>query len=162
MQSRNNHPPHWKLQNLLYLAPARSPLIRGRLVQRQKRSKRYSSCIRSIPILTTSTAATKAPKLNVMIRMSFSFRGNLMLVSMGIGRKRMAKSVMMLTGADDKNKVTMSMHLTVGGTGSINAAPIGRHCKVFRNVNVKPATLTTTSVAMVIHLKTSWFLANVR
>lgn len=113
-------------------------------------------------ILTTSTTATNPPKLNVIIRMIFSFRGSLMLVKIGIGRKSIARSVMILTGAEDRYRVTISMHLAVGDIGSSKAAPTGRHWSILRKVKARPATLTTVSVATVDHLNIGWFLDRVK
>ena len=76
-----------------------------------------------------------------------------MLVRIGIGRNSIAKSVIILTGAEDRYSVTMSVHLAVGCIGSSKAAPTGRHWMMFRMVKARPATLTTVSVAMVDHLK---------
>ena len=53
-------------------------------------------------IRTTSTAATKTPKLKVMMRIIFCFFGKRMLVRMGIGKNSMARSVMMLSGAEER------------------------------------------------------------
>ena len=55
--------------------------------------------------------ATKAPKLKVIMRIIFCFRGKRMLVRMGIGRNSIARSVIMLTGAEDMNRVTISVHV---------------------------------------------------
>lgn len=65
----------------------------------------------------TSTTATKNPKLKVMTRMIFCLRGSRICVRMGLGRKRMARSVTMLTGDEDRYRVKMSMHLAPSGKG---------------------------------------------
>ena len=77
-----------------------------------------------------------------------------MLVKMGMGRNNSARSVIMFTGAEERYRVTISMHLADGRMGSSNAAPTGLHWKIAKNVKAAPATLTTTSVAMVVHLNT--------
>lgn len=56
----------------------------------------------SSAIRTTSTAVTKAPKLKVTMRISFSLRGNLIAVRIGIGSMSRARSVMMLMGAEER------------------------------------------------------------
>lgn len=81
---------------------------------------------------------------------------------MGIGRNNSARSVIILTGAEDKYNVTMSMHLSAGGRGKSNVAGTGRHWKMLSSVKAVPATLTTASVQSVVHLKTRWFFDKVR
>ena len=61
---------------------------------------------------------------------------------------------MILTGAEDKYKVTMSMQRAADGVGSSKAADTGRHWRMLSNVKAVPAILTTIRVAIVDHLKT--------
>jgi len=72
-----------------------------------------------------------------------------MLVRIGMGRKRIAKSVIILTGAEERYSVTISVHWAVGGTGDSNAAAMGRHCTMFKRVRASPAMLTTAIVETV-------------
>lgn len=72
---------------------------------------------------------------------------------MGMGKNNSARSVMILTGAEDKYKVTISMQWAADGVGSSKAAETGRHWKILRRVNDIPARLTTIRVAIVDHLK---------
>ena len=48
-----------------------------------------------------------------------------MPVNTGIGRNKMAKSVMILTGAEDRYKVTISVQMADDGGGSMNTAATG-------------------------------------
>ena len=45
----------------------------------------------------------------------------------GIGSRRIKRSVMILTGADDKYKVVISVQRAYGGFGSLNNDDTGRH-----------------------------------
>jgi hypothetical protein len=74
-------------------------------------------------------------------------------VNIGNGKKRMARSVIILTGADARDRFKMLMHLAPLGWGYWNAALIGRHWMICRIVNTHPATFTTTSIVMVASLK---------
>lgn len=84
-----------------------------------------------------------------MTRMIFCFFGKRMLVKMGIGRNSRDKSVMMFNGADERYTVTMLVHVAESGTGVVQAALTGRHCRMLRRVKASPPTLTTTSTAIV-------------
>ena len=53
-------------------------------------------------ILTTSTTIAKKPKPKVMTRIVFCRLGRRILVKIGIGRKRIARSVMMFTGEEER------------------------------------------------------------
>lgn len=75
-----------------------------------------------------------------------------MPVKIGIGRKRIARSVMMLTGAEERYNTTIYWQWSMAGTGVLKAALTGLHWKAFKNVNAMPAKLTTARVARVAHL----------
>jgi hypothetical protein len=76
-----------------------------------------------------------------------------MAVKTGIGRNRIARSVIMLRGAVERYSVTISSHVADDGMGVSNAALIGLHWNVLRKVNAMPPRFTKTKVAIVIHLK---------
>jgi hypothetical protein len=95
----------------------------------------------------TSTTATKNPKLNVITRIIFCFRGRRMRVRIGLGKTKMARSVMILTGEEDRYSVKISVQCASTGSEAANAAPTGRHWKILTKVNASPATLTTSKVA---------------
>lgn len=76
---------------------------------------------------TTSTAVTKMPKPKVTYKMIFCFCGRLMPLRTGIGSRRIKRSVMILTGAEDKYKVVISVQREYGGFGSLNKDDTGRH-----------------------------------
>lgn len=67
-----------------------------------------------------------------------------MPVSTGIGRTRIARSVIIFTGAEHRYIVTMDIHCPV--LVEENAALTGLHWKAFRNVRIKPETLTIARV----------------
>jgi len=62
-----------------------------------------------------------------MIRIVFCFFGNCMLVRIGIGRKSMARSVIIFSGAEERYKVTIFVQVAESGTGFSKAAVTGRH-----------------------------------
>jgi hypothetical protein len=64
---------------------------------------------------------------------------------MGIGRNKMAKSVRILTGAELKYSVTISMHVVPADRGSSRVFATGRHWKMLSSVRAVPATTATTS-----------------
>jgi hypothetical protein len=80
-----------------------------------------------------------------------------MVVRIGMGRNSMARSVIMLSGADERYMVTISVHCAELGIGVLNTAFTGVHCQTLSIVKAKPPAFTTKSVAMVAHLKT-WLL----
>ena len=86
-------------------------------------------------------ATWDSPK--VAIRMFFCLRGRHKAVNMGMGRNKMAKSVRMLTGAELKYSVTISMHLVFDGRGLLKVFETGRHWKTLSNVRAVPATTAT-------------------
>lgn len=95
---------------------------------------------------TTSMTVTKMPSANVSTRMIFCRRGSRMLVSTGMGKTKMARSVVMLTGDEQMNSVSRGMHES-DGTLMSQAERIGEHWKMFMNVKIVPETLTTISTA---------------
>jgi hypothetical protein len=106
--------------------------------------------------------ATKIPNPNVMTRIIFCFFGRRMLVRIGIGRKKIARSVMMLRGADDRYMVTIFVQDAVAGTGVAHAACTGWHWTMLRIVRASPPTFTMTRVAMVAQRKTLCVFDKVR
>lgn len=63
----------------------------------------------------------------MITKIIFCFRGSRIPVRMGIGRNRMARSVIILTGAEDRYNVTISVHEAEFGIGFLNVAVTGRH-----------------------------------
>ena len=61
----------------------------------------------------------------------------------------MAKSVMMLTGAEDRYRVMMSMQVASLGTGVAKVAEMGIHWRILRSVRARPATFTIAKVDQV-------------
>lgn len=100
-----------------------------------------------------STTATKIPKPKVTTRMVFCFLGSRMDVRIGIGKKRIAKSVMMFAGAEERYMVMMSVHFAVVFCGQAYAALTGLHWTMVTMVSANPAALTTQRVAIVAHRK---------
>jgi hypothetical protein len=72
---------------------------------------------------------------------------------MGIGRNKIAKSVMRFSGVEDKYIVMMSVQLAEYGIGYAKAAPGGRHWKTVKSPSASPPAFTTNKVAMQAHLK---------
>lgn len=97
-------------------------------------------------IRTTSTTATKKPNEKVITNMIFCLKGRRIVVKSGIGSNRIAMSVIIFTGDEERYRVTMSVQFASAGRWERNTAPIGRHWKTLTNVNAKPAAFTTNRV----------------
>ena len=101
----------------------------------------WNACCR-YAILITSTTATKAPKPKVTRRMIFCFRGNLMDVSIGNGRNRIARSVIGVLKAAFCD--SLASLCPSSGFGFYTR---GLHCAMFNAESARPPTLTMNRVA---------------
>jgi hypothetical protein len=81
--------------------------------------------------------------MKVTTRMNFCRKSIRSVVSTGKGSNKIARSVMMLIGAEARYSATMSMHVP---SMSVNAAEMGLHWKMLRKVRMMPARLTTIIV----------------
>src|ERR1700761_7578654 len=81
-----------------------------------------------------------------MTRIVFWRGGSRMPVSTGIGSARMARSVVMLTGAEQMNSVSRGRHFWATAAGAHDAAT-GGAWNMFMMVRMVPAMLTSTMMA---------------
>lgn len=83
---------------------------------------------------------TNTPRPKVKTSIIFCLGGNFKPVRTGIGKARIARFVMMLTGAEHMNCVSRGMHFAPAML--LKEAAIGRHWKIFIRVRTAPARLT--------------------
>jgi hypothetical protein len=107
---------------------------------------------------TTSVAITYIPRPKVAIRIIFCFLGNCIAVKTGIGKIRMAMSVITFTGAEAKYNVIRGIHVPMGA----KTWETGTHWKTLKNVKTRPAMLTTARVTHDATRSSLWALRDRR
>jgi hypothetical protein len=85
-----------------------------------------------------------------------------MPVKMGIGKNKIAISVMRFRGIEERYIEMMSVQCPDFGIGTAKAAPGGRHWKIVKSPNARPPALTTTKVPMQHHLKILFCVGRVK
>lgn len=141
----------WGIVQIAPMKPKLRSLLQVGYADNIGRSDKHSGSYRVCQKSSSVLACINSPKTNTST--IFCLRGILRLVNIGNGRKRIARSVIMLTGADARDRFKMLMHRAPSGWGYWNAESIGRHWIIFRMVNTDPATFTTANISIMANLK---------